>query len=358
MIKSLKTYRLLLFIAGLFLCAWKVETAQKSNSLHQTVPQNPFENIDKHARNSPKAVEKDIPSLAKYLREAAQTDLEKARAIFVWITYNISYDDNAYNDNKPSNSKAADVLKGKKSVCEGFSNLYLALGLEMGLEIKKVSGYAKGYSYMPGRKFRDTNHAWNVIKIDGTWRVFDATWGEGSGKNKKGEMQSKKIFDEYWFNVEPYEAIFNHLPKDKEYAFVEPALDLSAYEAFPNLDEEYFSLGFNGMETYKNAYENRSITFPKCYNIQTPVKAISAPGNGILYTNQEYEFEFYIPEGTGMCMIDSKNKWTYFNGSKERFTLKYTPSKRGNLEVCVRHGKNQKTYVTVMRYMVKDKVTD
>jgi len=51
-------------------------------------------------------------------------------------------------------------------VCEGFSNLYYVIGAEMGLEIKKVSGYAKAYGYSQGDKFKEENHAWNLIKIN------------------------------------------------------------------------------------------------------------------------------------------------------------------------------------------------
>ena len=63
---------------------------------------------------------------------------------------------------------------GKRRVTPGTGQL--------NLEIETVTGYSKGYGYSPSKRFKDVDHAWNLIKIDGAWRMFDATWGEGSMK--------------------------------------------------------------------------------------------------------------------------------------------------------------------------------
>ena len=55
-----------------------------------------------------------------------------------------------------------------------------------GLEVEEVSGVAKGAGYEPGMFTRnhdnndDCAHAWNKVKIDGTWFFMDATWSAGA----------------------------------------------------------------------------------------------------------------------------------------------------------------------------------
>lgn len=318
----------------------------------QPVPPNPFSKIDKHARNCPESWEGSIDSIAIYLQEGARSDLEKARAIYIWLTDNIKYDDAGYNSGDYSDTGARAVLSTRKSVCDGFSNLFLALGEEMGLDIKKVTGYAKGYGYTPGMKFKDTDHAWNIIKIDNNWRIFDATWGQGFGENINGKLVSKNEFDEYWFNVDPYEAIFSHLPGNNEPAYVAPAPSLKMFEAIPDINETYFQLGFNGKETYNKVYSTRKFVFPGCYKVQTPIKMHLAPDQKALNINMPYSFEFYMPRGLSMALIDAENNWTYFDKRKGVFKLDYIPTTQGDLQVCVQYDKGGESYHTILEYSV------
>ena len=118
----------------------------------EVIPENPFAAIDAHARNCPEQFESDLSSLADYLGQLATTDLEKARSIYVWLTDNIHYDDDAFNTGQFGNYSSSSTLISKKAVCEGFGNLYQALGEELNLNIRKVEGYAKGFGYRPGTR--------------------------------------------------------------------------------------------------------------------------------------------------------------------------------------------------------------
>lgn len=318
----------------------------------QPAPKNPFARIDKYARQCPKVAEESLESLSNYLQAGKKSDLDKARAIFVWLTENIVYDDDSYNSGNDGDNSAEGVLSNKKAVCEGFSNLFLALGQRMGLEIEKVVGYAKGYSYSSGMKFKETNHAWNIIKIDGNWRIFDATWGQGNGINVNGRLQSKKEFDDYWFNVDPFEAIFNHFPQDSKHSFIQPSLSLSSYEKFPNIDEEYFEIGFSGKETYKSVSAAITSKFPQCFKLGTFVQMYSAPKKENLLINEPQKFDFFIPRGFNVATIDGDGNWTYFDKEKGKFTLEYTPKTAGELQISVNYENGGDSYHTILLYKV------
>jgi transglutaminase/protease-like cytokinesis protein 3 len=160
---------------------------------------NPYSQLDDYAFNTPKSKTNTISNLANYLSKGASNEYEKARLAYAWIAKHVSYDDNGYNTEDYGDLSAEGVLKSRKAVCDGFSNLYKALCDSMGLNAIKITGYAKGYSYKIGSKFRDTNHAWNAVKINGEWKLVDVTWGEGYGKSVNGKLKSIKKYETYWF---------------------------------------------------------------------------------------------------------------------------------------------------------------
>ena len=325
----------------------------------QPLPKNPFADIDKQARQCPQKAETSIASLARYLEKNTASDLEKARAIYVWLTENISYDDDEFNNDKFSDMSAESVLARRKTVCEGISNLYLALGEAMNLKIEKVVGYSKGYSYSVGSTFKEANHAWNVIKIDGNWRIFDATWGQGNGTKVDGKLVSKKEFDDYWFNVDPYEAIFSHLPEDSKWGFVQPALTLKSYERMPEIDHDYFNMGFDGQETYQDILTNKNLAFPKSFDLDTYVEMWFAPKYETLFIGESYPFKFYIPQGLSAAIIDNDNNWTYFEAQKGQFKANYTPNTEGPLHISIKYERGNErhkgSYSTILIYNVKKK---
>lgn len=59
----------------------------------------------------------------------------KTRALFKWICNNIKYDVAAFTSGKRTDVSAPTVLKSRKSVCEGYANLFYALAKECNLEV-------------------------------------------------------------------------------------------------------------------------------------------------------------------------------------------------------------------------------
>jgi len=317
------------------------------------LPNNPFKAVDDYARACPAANESSVQALASYLKQGTESDLEKARAIYVWLTDNVMYDDNAYNSGNYPNYTPEYVLSNKKAVCDGFGTLFKALGDEMGLEIKKVSGYSKGYGYTVGDHFVETTHAWNLIKIAGEWRVFDATWGQGNGSNVNGKLVSKKQFNEYWFNVDPYEAIFTHLPEHSSFQKVSPTIDLATYEKLPYVREQYFGLGFDGSTAFKDALANKRLQFPKCYSHDSHIEIRKAPPYSLMSFDNTHRFEVYAPRAYKMALIDSKGKWSYLEREDGVFRIDFKPENEGQLNLHVSFDKDGRSFSGLLQYEVR-----
>ena len=109
-----------------------------------------YADIDRHALSAPVSVTKSIKDLSVYLTRPFITDEEKARAIFRWITDNITYDVEGFFSGRKTEAESGDVLKSRSSVCSGYSSLFEELGKVAGLQITTIDGYAKGFGYQPG----------------------------------------------------------------------------------------------------------------------------------------------------------------------------------------------------------------
>ena len=117
------------------------------NAAQSQIQRSPFNVIDAYMRNCPAASEYSIEDIAFYINRSARTDLEKARAVYVWMTDNVSYDDESFNSGDFGDNSAENVLRTRKAVCAGFANLFTEIAIKTGIEAITVSGYAKGYGY-------------------------------------------------------------------------------------------------------------------------------------------------------------------------------------------------------------------
>ena len=156
-----------------------------------------FFTADSIALHAPANISGNIDSLASYLTANLETDIEKARSIFRWTANNISYDINKqitlFKNTNDFSQDATKVLKNKKAVCEGYSNLIYALCKRSGLTCEVVTGYAAEKD----SKTEPQPHAWNAIKINNEWKLLDATWAAGGMDEEKNVF--RKSFDKSYF---------------------------------------------------------------------------------------------------------------------------------------------------------------
>lgn len=163
---------------------------------------------DKTALLIPDSLSGSSEGIAAYIRANFKTDTDKARAAFVWIGKNIEYDiENAFSINfyQNSNEIVTDVLKRRKGVCMHFAELFRDISDKSGLTAVVVQGYTRqnGFvDYIP--------HAWCAAVIDGTWCLFDPTWGSGYIQNAKFVRQ----LNNYYFMTKPEMLIKSHIPFD------------------------------------------------------------------------------------------------------------------------------------------------
>ena len=93
-----------------------------------------------------------------------------------WVKKNIKYDLTYVGLNDIT---ATETYNSRKGVCHHITKLFNAFMYSLGYQ----SLYILGYAIDKKKSFAiEDSHAWSLIKIDGKWLPFDATWGIFSGK--------------------------------------------------------------------------------------------------------------------------------------------------------------------------------
>lgn len=195
--------------------------------LHSSYSQK-YDRIDLIVLKYPKHFD-STEELAQRIQKDFTSERDKARAIYSWIAFNIRYDYKAYLNppksvsfsyrNEAEKQKKIDLIKEKtwqkafdsqKAVCEGFTLLYERLASLAGLKCQVIKGDSKRLLSDIGRKSLFSNHAWNMVQIDGKWILVDVTWGQGYYDGNKKMMVD--YFNAVYFDTDPKYFFAKHFP--------------------------------------------------------------------------------------------------------------------------------------------------
>ena len=173
------------------------------------------QSIDLQASSIPAADCISIDALSAYIRQNFSSDTARVHAIYSWVANNISYDVARFQARDKSNGAplptAAEALSSGTAVCQGYSDLFIALCKGAGIEALRIGGYTKQQG-----KVSEIAHAWVAALLDGTWYLFDPTWGAGSVRN---EVFVKR-YNNRFFKVAPIKFIEDHMPCDPLFQFL------------------------------------------------------------------------------------------------------------------------------------------
>jgi len=253
-----------------------------------------------------------IESLALKLGENANTDAEKATAIWDYITDNISYDvDTYFSGAETATSAEATLIKGT-AICIGYANLFQALAEAMDLQSAIVGGYAKEYSYTEGSVFQSLNHAWNAVQIDGAWQLIDSTWGAGYMDN---EGVFVKCLNESWYRTPPEHFIFTHLPEDSGWQLLPSIITKQWFEALPGLNPDFFRWGFTPEQVYAEVGSENYRGLVTQFALSTAreiLTIVEAPIGKYLSAGSEYTIVVRIPDSLAVSLYCPESLIWYF----------------------------------------------
>ena len=117
------------------------------------------------------------------------TDYDKVLAIYEYLIDTLEYDHDALKDQDPNDVCffLEGVFEYNRAVCDGYSKAFVLLCRIEGIEC--LRDYGSDYS-----TGGTTYHAWNYVKIDGTWYAVDATAGDPVYEDIKAEVADYSRF--------------------------------------------------------------------------------------------------------------------------------------------------------------------
>jgi len=212
--------------------------------------------IDNKVKNYPSTFNK-IETIANKINNDFQLDEEKVRAIYTWLSHNISYDlqNDMFNisdniiiysslDDKKRQlrrkklNKLKNVLKSRKAVCIDYSELFKEICDRIGIQSEIVVGYSKANIYDIERENKIKNHAWNVVKINNNWKIIDITWAT-TYTNIGAQKKLEKFYD-YYFFTNPEDFILTHYPVNTKWQLVKNKISKKDFFKSPIFYPSYF----------------------------------------------------------------------------------------------------------------------
>lgn len=211
-----------------------------------------FLELDQVAINVAQSDQQTFTDLVRQLIGNCITDVEKARAIFRWITVKnlntMTFDDNVNADTPMG------ILRGIKHGTESYHVLFKRLCSYAGLHCVVIKGYSKSAGYQPGVKFEDNRfrNSWNAVYVAGAWRFVQCNWGARHLVNAKevpkpgsrGKSDSLRYeYDDHYFLTDPKEFIYEFFPLQPEWQLLKNPISLDDFEELPFVRSLFFRYG-------------------------------------------------------------------------------------------------------------------
>lgn len=178
----------------------------------------------------------NLPLLVHNLTSQLDTDVERFRAIYYWVSHNISGNYDLMSTNERTRKKLRNdpeklhqwnnqfkkrvftkLLYDKETLCTGYAYLIKVLSNLAGLECKIIHGYNLNNSSKSNKR-NGPNHSWNTVKLNGKWYLCDATWS--SGYTDMSNFLFEFEYDNSYFLMKPSEFVKTHEPLDETWTLL------------------------------------------------------------------------------------------------------------------------------------------
>jgi len=191
-----------------------------------------------------------LPGVVSALTSGASDQFLKAKTLHDWICDNIAYDAEMYFSGRVTSQDYVTVLKKKKAVCSGYTNLMNKMCELAGVESIGINGYSKGFGYS-GKIGKDTDHAWNAVHIGNKWYLVDVTWDAGP---LEGRVFIKR-YSTGWLFLDSRPFLYSHLPEEEAYQYYAPPINADDFMREAYIPGKFFQYGLS-LKTEDPEYNN------------------------------------------------------------------------------------------------------
>lgn len=249
----------------------KTSNTSETVSFKYAVPKD-FSKAYSFRTDLPDEISKKIPAEIKNLKTSNPTSyvqkccdfinantsdsFQKVKIAHDIVALNTKYDAKSFWSGTIPLQNYENVLKTGLAVCEGYSNLLKKFLDTLGFQNVKVHGYARGVEFsLLDEKTVSSNHAWNLVKIEGEYYFIDSTWDSGY---MNGKSSVQKYATDYLF-IKPEHFIYTHFPENKTFQLLENPISNSEFLTLADFRPKFFEVAENfSIITENNFLENQN----------------------------------------------------------------------------------------------------
>lgn len=180
-------------LTGLLICFSVAVVAQTTDSSYKAV--------DDYVNKIGKLDTMNLGTITYLITKKFPEPKDKVRAIFNWITNNISFDCKAARNVDNTKTSSDLVLKTRKTNAGGYAALFQDMCSVVKIRCLTVDGYLKNNVEQIDEKPDELNHTWAVVQLGQspeTWHYIDPALGSGYTDEKIATF-IKSYNDDYFF---------------------------------------------------------------------------------------------------------------------------------------------------------------
>ena len=256
------------------------------------------QNIDSLRETNPDVY---IRHIAYLINSNSKNDFDRIKKAHDMVALVLSYDaENYWAKTIPDQSYQA-VLKTRLSVCAGYANVFKRLCDELKIPCIVVSGYARGVGVSPTApdKPNESNHAWNIVTIEGANYFVECTWDSGY----MDEKVFKKNYSTDYLFIKPKHLIHSHFPENTYHQLLAVPVSAAKFGVLPPLTPKFF-----------NIVDNPSINLRKK-----------------IHVSNKLDFEYTIKKGYRLSYTIKEMK----NGSEIELKNRVMVQQRGSRHIAL-----------------------
>ncbi|NJK28500.1 MAG: hypothetical protein HC925_08695 [Coleofasciculaceae cyanobacterium SM2_3_26] len=231
--------------------------------------------------NMPPEAEQSIQSVANYIAQQEPDPYLRVKALHDYVISRITYDLKVLETGIRPAQDAQTVFKTRKGVCEGYANLFAALGKAIDMDVAYVGGrirrdlapielIPKTIRFMRS-DYDWTLHAWNAVKIADNWYLVDTTWDDSDS------AEADSVYRADYLMPPPEVMIVSHFPDRPSWQLLSQPKNQTTFEQQPILMPQFFAEGLTliSPSQYETSAKNvAAIEVQSAPNYQKTIGAI------------------------------------------------------------------------------------
>ena len=195
--------------------------------------------VDKTTRfmnNTPASIN-PVGLVQGYLCRPYNSDVQKLRAIFTWVSERVAWEDDFEGD-----IDTRRVLQARRGCSKEIAVLVLEMCRAAAIHTEVVQGYLK----TPGEVLdfdcdKASNHWWNTVVAEGEWRIMDCSLANPTNPRREWYSQAgSQVAEPGYFLARPSEICYTHVPSSLEQQHICPPVAPDILLALPCATPYFF----------------------------------------------------------------------------------------------------------------------